>query len=87
MTDGTSGEALGEGLILESEEDAEGRLPFETAGATLVRLALRYRRMPGTTRAEGFMVLRKVELKPSIQLGVAQLPIAQLPMDGSRVKR
>jgi tetratricopeptide (TPR) repeat protein len=82
VTDANSGVALGEGPILESEEDTEGRLSFETTGATRVRLALRYRRMPGTTRSEGFIVLRKVELHPG-----GRLPVAQFPMEGSRVKR
>jgi hypothetical protein len=41
-----------------------------------VRLALRYRRAPGTTRLEGFLVLGNVALKPA----------AQPPIEGSRVR-
>jgi hypothetical protein len=53
-----------------SEDDAEGRLALETpAECRLLRLALKYHRRPGTTRMEGFLVLRKVTVKP------AQLPI------------
>ena len=36
----------------------------DTAECRLARLALRYRRAPGTTRLEGFLVLRNVALKP-----------------------
>ena len=62
----------------EGETEGEERLSFETPGeCSLVRLALRYRRTPGTTRLEGYLVLRNLELKPS----------AQLPIEGSRVRK
>jgi tetratricopeptide (TPR) repeat protein len=80
VTDLKSGMILGEGPVPASEEDSEGRFSFkiadETAESPLARVALRYRRTPGTTRSEGFLVLRKVELKPS----------TQSPIEGSRVK-
>jgi transcriptional regulator len=46
------------------------------AECRLVRLALRYHRSPGTTRMEGFLILRGVAVRP-----------AQLPIDGSRVRK
>ena len=77
ITDAKSGAALGEGTGVASEEDAEGRLTFATpAECRLVRLALRYHRSPGTTRMEGFLILRTVAVRP-----------AQLPIDGSRVRK
>jgi hypothetical protein len=78
ITDASGGTVLKEGPSLASEADAEGQLPFETpAECRLVRLALRYHRPRGTTRMEGFLVLRNVALKPA----------AQLPIDGSRVRK
>ena len=46
-------------------------------GNPVVRLALRYHRTSGTTRMEGYLVLRNVALKP----------VAQLPIFGARVKK
>ena len=77
ITDANRGTALGEGSAVASEQDAEGRLTFATpAECRLVRLALRYQRSPGTTRMEGFLILRTVAVRP-----------AQLPIDGSRVRK
>ena len=77
IADASGGAVLGEGPSLSSEADTEGRLAFSTpAECRLVRLSLRYRRAPGTTRMDGFLVLRNVALKPR----------AQLPIDGSRVR-
>jgi tetratricopeptide (TPR) repeat protein len=77
ITDANRGTALGEGAGVASEEDAEGRLTFATpAECRLVRLALRYHRSPGTTRMEGFLILRSAAVRP-----------AQLPIDGSRVRK
>ena len=77
ITDANRGTALGEGAGAASEEDTEGRLTFATpAECRLVRLALRYHRSPGTTRMNGFLILREVAVKP-----------AQLPIDGSRVRK
>ena len=71
------GAMLGEGAVSASDTDATGRVSFQTrAACRLVRLALTYRRAPGTTRPEGSLVLRKVTLKPA----------PQPPIDGSRVK-
>jgi tetratricopeptide (TPR) repeat protein len=56
------------GDSLSSEEQAEERLAFVTPpGCTLVRVALQYQRLPGTTRISGFIVLRNVELLASAQ--------------------
>ena len=77
ITDASGGAVLKEVAIAPSDADASGRLPFETPeDCRLVRLALRYRRAPGTTRLEGFLVLRNVALKPA----------AQPPIEGSRVR-
>lgn len=58
------GAVLGEGRSLAAETDAQERLAFETPPEChLVRLALRYRRAAGTTRAEGFVILRNLGLK------------------------
>jgi len=77
ITDASHGTALGEGAGVASEEDAEGRLTFATpAECRLVRLALRYHRSPGTTRMEGFLILRTVAVRPT-----------QLPIDGSRARK
>lgn len=78
ITDASAGTVLLDGPSLASEIDAEGHLSFETpAECRLMRLALRYRRTPGTTRVEGFLILRNVVLKP----------LAQLPIDGARVRK
>ena len=77
ITDARSGTMLGEGAGVAAEEDAEGRLTFATpAECGLVRLALRYHRSPGTTRMEGFLILRTVAVRPT-----------QLPIDGSRARK
>jgi hypothetical protein len=78
ITDASDGTILKEGPSLASETEGQGRLSFETREeCRLVRLAVRYRRTPGTIRPEGFLVLRNVALKPA----------AQLPIDGSRVRK
>jgi hypothetical protein len=78
ITDTGDGTILKEGPSLASETEREGRLSFETREeCRLVRLAVRYRRTPGTIRPDGFLVLRNVSLKPA----------AQLPIDGSRVRK
>jgi len=54
---------------LSAETAKWGRLEFVTpAGCGLVRLALSYQRTPGTTRIEGFISLRRMELKRTAQL-------------------
>ncbi len=63
-----SGRTLREGPSLASEAATQQQLRFETpAGCRLVRLSLRYRRAPGTTRMEGFVVLRNLTLRPEGQ--------------------
>jgi len=77
IADAAAGTVLREGPSLASEPDTQVHLSFETpAECRLVRLSLRYRRAPGTTRMEGFLVLRNVTLEP----------LGQPPIDGSRVK-
>jgi tetratricopeptide (TPR) repeat protein len=47
-----------------TERDGSGKVVFVTpAGCHLARLALAYKRLPGTTRMEGFIVLRKVSAR------------------------
>ena len=54
---------IAQGESLASESEKEGKLPFRTpAGTRLVRLTLTYQRALGTTRIEGFIVLRKLRL-------------------------
>ncbi len=76
VTNAVGGAVLKESEISRSDDDATGQLSFETpAECRLARLALRYRRPPGATRLEGFLVLRSVVLKP-----------AQPLIDGARVR-
>jgi hypothetical protein len=78
IADAATGAVLREGPSLASEAEAPAHLSFETpVECRLVRLSLRYRRTPGTTRMEGFLVLRNVALEP----------LAQPPMDGTRVRK
>ena len=57
---------LGESLASESER--EGTFSFKTpAGSRLVRLRLAYQRALGTTRIEGFIVLRNLRLTPALR--------------------
>ena len=77
IADAISGAVLTEGPSLASEPEAPMHLPFETPlQCRLVRLSLRYRRTPGTTRMEGFLVLRNLALEP----------LSQLPIEGARVR-
>lgn len=69
ITDSSGARMLTEPEGLSSDSEAKARLSFATpAGCRLVRLALVYRRVPGTTRIEGFIVLRQIALKPVVQL-------------------
>jgi hypothetical protein len=53
---------------LSSEREESKTISFVTpAGGPIARVALMYRRVPGTTRIEGFIILRRVELKPMTQ--------------------
>jgi tetratricopeptide (TPR) repeat protein len=66
-----NGALLAEGPSLASEADAERQILFETPPeCRLVRLAMRYHRAPGTTRTEGFLVLKHVSLLPATQVPV-----------------
>jgi hypothetical protein len=68
VQDAARGRTLAEGASLSSESEAQGRFRFITpAGCRLARLTLAYRRAPGTTRIEGFIILRDMELNPSAQ--------------------
>jgi hypothetical protein len=78
ITDAGSGTILSQGPSLASEPDVEMQLSFETpAECRLVRLALRYHRTPGTTRMEGYLVVRNVAVKLA----------AQSPIEGVRVRK
>ena len=68
IDDAGRGIAIAAGESLDSEEPAASRIPFVTPpGCRLVRVALTSRRQPGSTRMAGFIVLRKVELRPAAQ--------------------
>jgi hypothetical protein len=63
ITDWNGGGTLGDGEEL-------GKVAFVTpAGCQIARVALAYKRIPGTTRMEGFIVLRKVQLTPNWAAG------------------
>jgi len=63
VTAAESGQVLGAGASLSSEQDTAGQLDFRTPrGCRMVRVALAYRRAEGTVRVEGYVVLRGVEL-------------------------
>jgi hypothetical protein len=75
ITDRNGGRPLAgaDGLYTKGEES--GRVSFVTpAGCQIARVALAYRRSPGTTRMEGFIVLRKVELNPTSRALAPKLP-------------
>jgi tetratricopeptide (TPR) repeat protein len=62
ITDINGTRILAQGESLASESEQDGRLAFTTPCDSLVRLTLAYRRALGTTRIEGFIVLRKLRL-------------------------
>jgi len=65
ITDLHGASMLAQGKSLASESETQAIFPFTTpAGSTLVRLTLTYRRALGTTRIEGYVVLRKLRLMP-----------------------
>ena len=65
ITDLHGSSVIAQGKSLASESEKEAGLPFTTpAGSRLVRLTLNYRRALGTTRIEGFLILRKLRLMP-----------------------
>jgi hypothetical protein len=66
VTDFQGAVTLAHGEDLASDNEKEDRLTFRTStGNRLVRLALVYRRALGTTRIDGSITLRKVEVFPS----------------------
>jgi len=65
ITDLHGASIIAQGKSLASDSEKEAGLAFTTpAGSRLVRLALTYQRALGTTRIEGFLVLRKLRLMP-----------------------
>jgi tetratricopeptide (TPR) repeat protein len=63
-----SGASLGVGKSLSSDQEIEDGVTFRTpSGCRIVRVALVYQRSPGTTRIEGFLILRNVVLEPAAQ--------------------
>ncbi len=66
VTDGYTGALLAEGPHLSSEREGRSEIVFRTPPAChLARLALYYRRTPGTTRIEGSIILRRMSLLPA----------------------
>ena len=66
ITDPNGGKTLVDAGNLDAENEEAGRVSFVTpAGCQFARLAMAYRRVLGTTRIQGFVVLRKVEMKPA----------------------
>jgi tetratricopeptide (TPR) repeat protein len=77
IADAITGTVLAEGPSLASEAETLAHLSFAApVECRLVRLSLSYRRAPGTTRMEGFLVLRNVALEP----------LPQPPVDVPRVR-
>jgi hypothetical protein len=61
------GTRIAESADLSSGEQADNCMTFLTpAGCRMIRLSLRYRRHPGTTRIAGYLVLRQVALRPKL---------------------
>jgi tetratricopeptide (TPR) repeat protein len=68
VTDMDGGNIMAEPDSLASEDDAQAKIHFVApAGCRLVRIALAYRRTPGTTRIEGSIVLREAGLQRTAQ--------------------
>ena len=65
ITDAIGGGTLAELESLSSEEETQRSVHFRTPnGCSLIRLALAYRRVSGTTRIEGSIVLRNLRADP-----------------------
>ncbi|MGC9950111.1 MAG: hypothetical protein ABSF64_27415 [Bryobacteraceae bacterium] len=63
ITDLNGSKIFAQGESLASESEREEKLPFRTpVGIRLARLTLGYQRAPGTTRIEGYIVLRELRL-------------------------
>jgi tetratricopeptide (TPR) repeat protein len=66
--DANRGDIIVSGESLASDDPTGNRIAFVAPpGCHLVRVALAYRRRPGTTRISGFIVLRDVELRRAAQ--------------------
>ncbi|MGA1996890.1 MAG: hypothetical protein ABSH45_14030 [Bryobacteraceae bacterium] len=75
VTDTSGRRTLSVARSMSSEDEGEGELTFATpAGCRLVCLALVYQRASGTTRIEGYVVLR----------GVSLAPVGHSPPEGGR---
>jgi hypothetical protein len=65
ITDADGGKTVSDSASIASEKGERVHWRFQVpAACRLVRLALRYRRSPGTTRVEGYAIVRDVVLKP-----------------------
>jgi len=68
ITDQNGSTTLVDAYNLASEREESSTISFVTpAGGRIARVSLVYRRVPGTTRIEGFIILRRVELKPNTE--------------------
>jgi tetratricopeptide (TPR) repeat protein len=66
---GEDGKGVGDVTGLSAEVEARGKLAFVApAGCRFVRLALTYQRATGTTRIEGYIILRRMALSRTAQL-------------------
>jgi hypothetical protein len=66
---GEDGKVVGDVTGLSAEVEARGKLAFVApAGCRFVRLALTYQRATGTTRIEGYIILRRMTLSRTTQL-------------------
>ncbi|HEY2014732.1 MAG TPA: hypothetical protein VGH38_14590 [Bryobacteraceae bacterium] len=64
LSDAIRGKVLKDGPNLVSDDDVPSRFDFQTpAKSRLMRLSLAYSRAPGTTRPEGYIVLRNLALE------------------------
>jgi tetratricopeptide (TPR) repeat protein len=84
VTDTHGTKILAQGESLASESQTEGRVIFQTLpDSGLVRLVLAYQRALGTTRIEGSITLKKVEVAPLSSRNAKQdertLPAPSLP--------
>ncbi len=78
VTDAGDGALLAEAHNFTPEAETLHQWSFKTpASCHMLRLALRYRRTPGTTRMEGYLILRNVALTR----------LAQPPIEGARVRK
>ena len=68
ITDQNGGTMLVDVQSLSSEQEKTGKVSFVAPdGCRIARVALVYRRLPGTTRIEGFIILRRVDLQARVR--------------------